>query len=123
MQERPGTGHLFSFLLVGVVLAVYFFAYVYAGLGSDHSRLEYPANYHYYLVSDGREPAPSVAKLIDGSRPRTIMVSVEGGGILASGWATQVMTGIVGPLFFFPRQRLECAGLPAQTAGPGRWDP
>lgn len=26
------------------------------------------------------------------------MVSAEGGGILASGWATQVMTGIVEPL-------------------------
>src|SRR5262249_32680424 len=54
-----------------------------------------PANYHYYLVTaDRQESMPPVSILIEKAGPRIIMVSAEGGGILASGWTTQVMTGI-----------------------------
>jgi hypothetical protein len=55
-----------------------------------------PANEHYYPVSPAvAMTLPSSKAIFNGPSPGVIVISAEGGGILASAWVNQVLTGIL----------------------------
>lgn len=58
-----------------------------------------PANEHYYEIRPTSVTTlPSPESLFNGSNKGVIVVSAEGGGILAAAWATQVLTKVLDPL-------------------------